>query len=498
MISHVDTYKHTDQGIAAYVDYLNSIRLSELMSSINTILQAETKKLANLDSRKFNALSHIERSTSNIEKLIDSQRGGPFGVNGFIAEFAEEGIRNARNAYTGLQETVSVINNNGPADLKIGSNDIQMKFYRNPTEGLKLASNYSDMSMMYPSDQAELYNKIMRGDTDIVFNNEKLLPNQIDKIRSLIEDESIRRNEPYNKWIHASELKYDEVQKENIQETLNSSKDSILRDSEHEQEEISSNSRKEQAAAQKKAAPSFSEAHKVAAAGAAFQGGLNLSVFIYNRHKEGKKVWEFESEDWKEAGLKVGEGSLKGGITGYSIYGLTNICHLSAPSAGAITSGTYGLFRAIIQYRTGKIDDDDFIDLLVLNATDSTGAAIGAAIGQALIPVPILGAVIGSITLSTIQGLGKNVLNKQERKLLDEYQMELNAHLEKLDKIHRKIYEQRIKRYNELGELQAYSFDININIALKLNGSIDLARKVGVADDKILHNKMEIDDYFLI
>lgn len=498
MINHTDTYKHTDQGLASYVDFINTLRLSELMNNINSILKAETEKLADLDSRKFNALSHIEKSTSEIEKLLNSRRGGPFGINGFIAEFAEEGISNAKNAYEGLRATVSVINNNGPADLRIDSNDVQMKFYANPLEGLKQASNYSDMSMMYPRDHVELFDKIMLGESSIAFNDEDLLPIQIEKIKSLIEEESIKRNEPYDRWIYASELQYEEVQKENIHETLTSNKETLLSDTEQENVKITNETRKEQETAHQKAAPNLSEAHKVAAVGAAFQGNLNLAIFIYNRQKDGKKVWEFDLQDWKEAGLKTGEGFLKGGITGYSIYGLTTVCHLSAPSAGAVTTGTFGLIRAVKNYRTRKIDDDEFIDLLVLNATDAAGAAIGAAIGQSVIPVPVLGAVIGSITLSTIQGLGNNIFNKREQQLLDIYRLKINGQINIIDNDYKKIYEHQIKKYNKLGELQDYSFNLNLNIDLKLNSSIELARNIGVVETKLLHDKKEIDDYFII
>lgn len=497
MINSQETYKHTNQGVAAYVDYLNRIRLSELMSNINSILEAETDNLADLDNRTFKALSHIERSASNIEKLIDSKRGGPFGVNGFIAEFAEEGVSNAKSAYRGMKSTVSVINNNGPADLIIGSKGIQMKFYDDPLLGLKQASQYDDLIMMYPNNHVNLFDRIMRGETDVSFNDKKLTTKQIDTIKSLIEEESARRNEPYNKWMQASALDYDDVQKDNITETLTREQESILRKSEDEQTRISNETKEQQSSSQQKASSNLAEAHKVAAVGAIVQGSMNLAVYVYSKHKEGKEIWEFESKDWKDAGIKVGEGTLKGGVTGYSIYGLTNVCHLSAPSAGAITSGTYGLFRAVIQFRNARIDDDEFIDLLVLNATDSTGSAIGAAIGQAVIPVPVIGAVIGSITFSTIQGLGKNVLNKKEMQLINDHQVRLNNYIDKLDETDKELYKLQINKYKKLGELQEFSFNINQNIELKLNGSIELAQKVGVDEKRILHSKVEIDDYFL-
>ena len=51
--------------------------------------------------------------------------------------------------------------------------------------------------------------------------------------------------------------------------------------------------------------------------------------------------------------------------------------------------------------------------------------------------------------------------------------------------------------YHELGELQEYAFDYNLNLSLRFISSIDMAKKIGVPETKILKNIDEIDDYFL-
>ena len=52
-----------------------------------------------------------------------------------------------------------------------------------------------------------------------------------------------------------------------------------------------------------------------------------------------------------------------------------------------------------MKFRSGEIDDDGFLSLVTINALDATGAAVGAAIGQTLIPVPVVGALIGQLSL---------------------------------------------------------------------------------------------------
>ena len=78
-----------EQSIAAYVDYLNSIRLSDLLHSLDMILVNETNKLSDLATRTANALSNLDLAKLEIENLISNNRGGDTGAHGFIADFVE-------------------------------------------------------------------------------------------------------------------------------------------------------------------------------------------------------------------------------------------------------------------------------------------------------------------------------------------------------------------------------------------------------------------------
>lgn len=68
-----------------------------------------------------------------------------------------------------------------------------------------------------------------------------------------------------------------------------------------------------------------------------------------------------------------------------------------------------------------------------MNSLDATGAAIGAAIGQSLIPIPVIGALIGSIVATTALSLGKDMLNKHERSVILSYQRDVNDYINRLD-----------------------------------------------------------------
>ncbi len=56
MISEQTIDNNVDQGIASYVDYLNNIRLIDLMNTLDSILTSETDKLSDLATKSANAL----------------------------------------------------------------------------------------------------------------------------------------------------------------------------------------------------------------------------------------------------------------------------------------------------------------------------------------------------------------------------------------------------------------------------------------------------------
>jgi len=488
---------NVEQGIAAYIAHLINVRAIDLMNTLESILTGETDKLSDLATKSANALANIDLATLEIKNLINTNRGGGTGLHGFISEVAETGIRNARDVFQGLQESVVLLNNNGPADILLHGKEVQMKFYNNILKEIEQASNYDKMIMMFPKDHVEVIEQIMEGAKSVEYNGNTLSNSQINKIRELIEEESARRGVPYDKWLKSSVLKYRDVQKEIIEKTLSDEKEDINKQTAQKKSEIKKEADEERLSAQKEAQPSFGEATKVAAIGAAVQGGLNLGIFVYQKHKDGKEVWNFDIEDWKECGISTAKGAVKGGISGYAIYGLTNVCHLAAPSAGAITSGLFGLSSAVVKYRKGDVDKDGFIDLVTLSTIDATGAAIGAAIGQAVIPIPVVGALIGSIVTNTVLSLGKGILNKHETKIINLYQEKIDAFVDNLNKEYQVKLNKLLNKYYKLGELQQYSFDFNINLQLRFVSSIDLAKSVEIPEENILKNLEEIDDYFL-
>lgn len=485
------------QGIAAYIDWLNRLRLSELATALDAILKNETNQMADASGKLAKAMANLDLAKMNVANIVDSNRGGDTGVHGYIAEFAEAGITNARRAFDGLRKSTIVLNDNGPVDLQVYGKDVQVKFYADLRRELEAAANYRQMDMMYAKDHMDVYRAIMNGDKEVFFNGQRLRLNQIERIRGLINEESAQRGVPWDKWMRPSKLDYDQVQKGAVGRTFErEAKDIRSRDAQR-RANIKDDADKRRIAAKDKAMPNLGEAHKAAGVAAAMQAGANFATFVYGRHKEGREIWQYTADDWKACGLTSAQGALKGGFTGYAVYGLTNVCGLAAPSAGAIAAGTFGLIDAVIRLRAGEIDDDGFLSLVTVNALDATGSAVGAAVGQALIPIPVVGALIGSIAVTTTMSLGKNILTKREQELLDDYHARMNRFISELDARYARILEEMLAGYRRLGDLQSRAFDLDLNIRLRFESSIELARQAGVAEESILHDESEIDDFFL-
>ena len=475
------------QGIGAYVNCLNNLRIQDLQIAMKMIEDEARHVILNKD----NASKILNYARDNIEDVILKNRGGEYGGHGFIAEFAEAGIVNARRAFEGLNPIVKVLNDNGPADLLIGRNTIQMKFYNNLRDELAQSFHYSaKMKMMFPKDHVLVYEKIMAGAKEVEFNGKKLSIKQITDIRQMINDITESKGlTSYKSWMKSSVLNYDDAQRNSINKVLDLEKIKIDKKVKVKRRELA----KKKILAKKNSLPNLREANKIAKNTFLLQGGLALMSSVYGKYKEGKTIFEFEQSDWLDCGLETVEGAVKGCISGYAIYGLTNVFKMSAPNASAFVTASYGMVDIITKLRTNEITEDEFINFITIN----TLATIGSCVGQTLIPVPVLGAVVGSIATSIIWEIGKGILSDREQELIQNYRENLDNHIKNLDDKYKIIFNDIMDKYHKLGRLQDYSFDLSINTRLRFEYSIELAEQIGVSNSQILHDLSEIDSYFL-
>ncbi|WP_460199975.1 hypothetical protein, partial [Scytonema sp. NUACC21] len=132
----------------------------------------------------------------------------------------------------------------------------------------------------------------------------------------------------------------------------------------------------------------------------------------------------------------------------------------------------------------------------IFACADSAMVATGAAIGQVLIPMLVIGAVIGSISGRMVSDLCKELLgiDAQIAKRVEQHYQNFLSQIHRASKT---SIVNLVAKYEQLGNLASNAFDFNLNFELRLQASIKLAEAYGVSDDDIIHNIDELDAFML-
>lgn len=474
-----------EQAVASWINYLNQVRLDQLMET----LQKEESNLNQAMSTIGETLKIISRDIVN----NGNGRGGQCGMHGFIAEVAECGIGNAREQIAGRVPIYEWINDNGPEDLRRGTTLIQQKFVNSgghlSIQAIRMhLNNYPDFLdnggvYQIPEDHYERIkwllsvsekeaNKMPTSTGDFSLKQWKEVHDFFDN-----GDISIDKVEP-------SKLRYDEVQKDTYEQTFSKEKDGLKKQNWE---------RKEQAYSKSK--PTFEEGVKTTVAAAAIEGVMTLCMAIIEKKKDGRKLNEFSEEDWKDIADSTGKGTLKGGVRGASIYTLTNFTATPATVASAIVTASFGIAEQAHQLKQGRVDEQRFIENSEMLCLDASVSALSSFAGQVLIPIPVLGAVLGNTVGIMMYQIAKDSLATREQKIFEEYLNSVyQANLE-LQEQYQKFVSEICKDTQIFMELLDRAFAPDICLAFE--GSVDLAKSCGVPVDEILDSKEKITSYFM-
>ncbi|MDR1194161.1 MAG: hypothetical protein LBK98_08385 [Peptococcaceae bacterium] len=241
--------------------------------------------------------------------------------------------------------------------------------------------------------------------------------------------------------------------------------------------------------------PSLEEGVWAASVGAAAEGGMGFCLGVAKKLNSGKKLNEFTEQDLKDIGIDTAKGTAKGAIRGASVYGLTNFTATPAAVASSFVTAVFGVAGQALSLRQGKISNEDFIVNSEVVCLDVTVSAIASVMGQALIPVPVLGALMGNAVGMFMYEIGKNNLSEREQALIAQYNDSVQKLNGKLNARHMELIETLRRELAKFKSLVDFAFDLNVNIAFA--GSAMLALYAGCPDEKILKDKEAIDAFFL-
>lgn len=398
------------QGVGSMVLEQNRQNALELMRKMHKIDTQNAAAKARIENNLDKALQCVD----NVRDFVGSPEhilGSPKTKHGEIAENVDVWFHNADRimhnqkadaTFEGVGRTVAT-------DYKVHGVDVQSKYINGANNSLShvlkhmedYKGNYEafgkDGYYVIPKDQYEQIKKILSGDTD------GLSAKSVRAIKEKVQEIEAQTGRSFFEVVQSGNVDYAAVQQGKIHETLDKKSDQLNQTADNQKQRADERSDKKREQAQQEAAPSLQKAGKAAAEAAFISGGFQLAVGIYSKCKEGKKINEFTVDDWKDIGIDTAKAAAEGGISGFAIYSITNFTSISAGPAAAGVSLAFSVSELAYRKSTGAISDEEFKESCQMAALNAAVSAVGAAIGQELIPVPLLGAWIGSFIAT--QGL---------------------------------------------------------------------------------------------
>ena len=434
--------------------------------------EALAAALTKQDRGFLEALGEIQKVRDFLNQPI---LGNEYTKHGEIAEQVHVGVRRAVDLLHQRTPSASFegVGRFGPVDYLDGGREIQSKFYNSLQKSLGGVKSHLEQNKDFVSSGKGYH----------------IPKNQFEQLREsgAIGDELERiTGNPLNDFVEPSEVTYDEVQPGKVHETIKGHEDSLA----DKNKELKDQAHGEHG-------PSLSGAATAAAVGAAAGGGVRFAQAVWVKYREGKNPFQgdFSVEDWKDIGLDTAKGAGTGAVAGGTLYLLTNSTDLAAPFAGALVSGLMGIGDLLGQYHAGEIDGEQFVDCSLMVAAEAAIVGLSAAAGQTVIPIPMLGAFVGSIAGKIVASAIRDGLGQAESELIERLKAYEVEAIGKLDDALRAAIEELDAHFGRLSDLARIAFDETVNTQLRLSASIQIAEAVEVPDRQILRSNADLDAF---
>lgn len=355
---------YTDQIVGGVIQ--DGINKAELLKeqTIAEIIQKANEKIdyaRTALSESIQCIENLRDFVSNPENIL----GNIKTKHGEIAEHVEVEIRNGRDILNKIKPTATFdgVGRTAPEDYIIDGFQVQSKYIAGAgkslshvLEHLQKYPNFTELGFyQIPKDQYELLEKVYNGE-----NVEGITLNTIIKCKEVIKQIEEVTSKPFTEVVKPGISTYDEVQLGKIDGTIDGYEQEFYDTNEKEIKEIRKQRKKDEASAQHITDASWGEALKYSAVSAVITGTTSAGIKIYSKIRSGKKITEFTLDDWKDVGYDFGKNSLKGGISGLSIYGLTKVVGMNAPLASAIVSSSMGVSSLYYDYKKGRLSNPTF------------------------------------------------------------------------------------------------------------------------------------------
>lgn len=469
-----------DQLIGSAVNALNQARIND------EIFTLSRQDIAfDLAREQMQKVRDFVASPGNILGSMSTKHGE-------IAEQVEVAVRNSEQAIeerlqdaSTFRATFEGVGRTAPQDYLIDGMDVQSKFINGTNNDLvhvlkhmEAYPNFGKDGSFYhiPKDTWQEIQDVLDGK-----HVEGLKSSTIEAIKAKVAEIERQTQRPFADVVRPGVSDYKDVQLGKIDETLDKHDQELAKQNDAKRAEIIDDHQ-----------PSLAEGMRATAMGAAVGGAFALGTGIYRKYRDGKNIFrgDFDAQDWQDVGLDSLKGAAVGGISAGAIYTLTNYASMGAPFASALVTATKGVASLAHSYQRGEIGLDEFTDLGLIICAESAIVGAMTVAGQALIPVPVLGALIGSISGKFMVTVAKSLDGKARQVL----QARIDEFARRLDAIEQQVLNRILSEFAALGELTKAAFNVETNRQL-LEASITLAQAHGVEDDKIIKNADDLDAF---
>lgn len=227
-------------------------------------------------------------------------------------------------------------------------------------------------------------------------------------------------------------------------------------------------------------------------------GGIEITRVLLSKYRAGKNPFkgQFSVEDWSDVGIAAVQRAGAGGVLGAGVYLLTNLTGLAAPFAASLVSAAVGMKALHGSLRAGTIGEGQFVELAQFVVCEAAIVGLAVAAGQAVIPIPFLGALVGGIAGRIAASLLRDCFDDSgANELAARVAADAQANwIQIRNSPHEEIT--RLERYfEELDWLASLAFDPGANSAIRLRTSVDIGRQLDVPEALLLKSTNELDTF---
>lgn len=471
--------KHTqEQAEAAWINYLRVLRTENLLEK----LSAQDCNI----QKALKALNEVKIFIANPSHILGSAQT----KHGEVAEHMQVAFVNAEEYVQGKMpsHTFEGVGRTAMEDYLRDGQMIQSKFYNGVKGTFNAVCHHLESYPDYISQGGrydiprEQYEKLMD-----IYNRGEMARSSLMRTEETLY-KAVKAWEADNGLNIKAVVKpaivgYDEVQLGVADNTIH-----------QEEQKVQKMDEEIRTKAHETAKPTLQEGVKATAVAAVLEGGMTFAIKVYQKRKAGKKIQDFTHEDWKEVGLETLVGTGKGAARGAVVYTMTNYTPVPSPIASAMVTASFGVTAQARKMSKGELTAEEFVDNCEVICLDVAVSALSSMLGEIIIPIPILGTIIGNTVGMFMYEISKTYLTATEQKLIEHYRRDCETYIAKLDNEYCDFVSKLNEDFSEFNSIIILAFDGDMN--QRFETSIRVARNVGASEDKLLRNSTERDAFF--